>query len=158
MAVLESLTVSPPQWRINAEQLRGEGLGYFDFLAATDAGGSWFDVVVHVMATDASRRVLMRTRLAASESIESLVDVFPAAAWHEREAHELLGIDFSGHPDLRPLMISSLDTTPLRRTKPLSARLANAWPGSVEPGVDPDSTRRRRERLAPGVPPEWTSE
>jgi NADH-quinone oxidoreductase subunit C len=50
--------------------------------------------------------------------IKSLADFLPAANWIEREIHELLGIDFIGHPDLRPLLTAETwphDLHPLRR-------------------------------------------
>ena len=37
--------------------------------------------------------------------IESVCDIFPGLEWHERETHELFGIDFKNHPDLRPLLL-----------------------------------------------------
>ncbi|MEN9979173.1 MAG: NADH-quinone oxidoreductase subunit C [candidate division WOR-3 bacterium] len=47
--------------------------------------------------------------------VESLGSWFPAAQWIEREMHELLGIDFVGHPNLRPLLTSDTDWKPDRR-------------------------------------------
>jgi len=40
-----------------------------------------------------------------SPEIESVADIFPGLEWHERETHEMFGVDFKGHPDLRPLLL-----------------------------------------------------
>ena len=60
-------------------------------------------------------------------SVESITPGVPAAAWIEREMHELLGIEIKNHPDLRPLLLAEdwpQDVYPLRRGKP--------WEGKVE--------------------------
>jgi NADH:ubiquinone oxidoreductase subunit C len=40
-----------------------------------------------------------------SPEIESVADIFPGLEWHERETHEMFGVGFKGHPDLRPLLL-----------------------------------------------------
>ena len=94
----------------------------------------------------------------------SLTGIFRGAAWHERETHEMFGIDFDGFDDgtglgLRPLLLpDGFEGTPLRKSFVLAARASKAWPGAKEPGEGHDSARApgRRRVQAPGVPgPEW---
>jgi NADH-quinone oxidoreductase subunit C len=64
---------------------------------------------------------------------ESWVPVYPGAAWHEREAWEMFGIVFDGHPTLRHLYLpSEFEGHPLRKDFPLLAREVKPWPGLVD--------------------------
>lgn len=66
-------------------------------------------------------------------SIESLTGVFAGANWHEREAAEMFGIDFAGHPDLIKLYLpDSFQGYPLRKSFPLLSREVKPWPGKVD--------------------------
>jgi NADH-quinone oxidoreductase subunit C len=63
----------------------------------------------------------------------SLIEVFPGADWHEREAWEMYGIDFSGHPNLIHLYLpGAFEGHPLRKDFPLLAREVKPWPGLVD--------------------------
>ncbi len=75
-------------------------------------------------------------------TIDSLVDVFQGAAWHERESHEMFGIDFSGNPDLSPLYLPDAFTGhPLRKSYPLLSREVKPWPGKVDVEDMPPSSQ-----------------
>ena len=66
-------------------------------------------------------------------SIDSLVGVFGGANWHEREAHEMFGIDFRGHPRLIKLYLpDAFEGHPLRKSFPLLSREVKPWPGLVD--------------------------
>ena len=66
-------------------------------------------------------------------AVESLVDVFSGADWHEREAHEMFGIDFPGHPNLIKLYLpDAFEGFPLRKSYPLLSREVKPWPGKVD--------------------------
>jgi len=73
--------------------------------------------------------------------IDSWVPVYAGANWHERETHEMFGIGFAGHPDLRNLYLpTDFEGHPLRKDFPLLARIVKPWPGIVDveplPGGD----------------------
>lgn len=66
--------------------------------------------------------------------------IYPGADWHEREAYEMFGITFVGHPGLRKLYLpGDFEGHPMRKDFPLLARLIKPWPGIVDvepmPGV-----------------------
>ena len=67
------------------------------------------------------------------------VPVFRGANWHERETHEMFGIGFAGHPDLRNMYLpGDFEGYPLRKDFPLLARMVKPWPGIVD--VEPMPT------------------
>jgi NADH-quinone oxidoreductase subunit C len=160
------------EWSSTVLALREEGYAYFDWLTAVDetdreGDDAGFDVVCHLLDTRtprALRSVLLRTRAPEGVPVPSLTGVFRGAAWHERETHEMFGIEFDGFDDgsglgLRPLLLpEGFEGTPLRKSFVLAARASKAWPGAKEPGEGHDSARApgRRRVQAPGVPgPEW---
>ncbi|MFM8956019.1 MAG: NADH-quinone oxidoreductase subunit C [Actinomycetota bacterium] len=68
-----------------------------------------------------------------SPRIESIHDVYAGANWHERETHEMFGIAFDGHPDLRNMYLPvDFEGHPLRKDFPLLARMIKPWPGIVD--------------------------
>ena len=74
-------------------------------------------------------------------SVATLIPVFAGANWHEREAWEMFGITFVGHPDQRHLYLpGDFEGNPLRKDFPLLARMVKPWPGIVDvepmPGDD----------------------
>ena len=81
----------------------------------------------------------------SSPSVESLITIFAGANWHEREAHEMFGIDFIGHNDLRNMYLPvDFEGYPLRKDFPLLARMVKPWPGIVDveplPGGDDEDS------------------
>ena len=96
------------------------------------------------------RRVTLSTTLSKdSPSIASLVDVFAGANWHEREAYEMFGIDFEGHPNLIHLYLpDAFQGNPLRKSFPLLSREVKPWPGTVD--VEAHARQWRREEPADG--------
>ena len=167
------------EWTAALTAARDQGFDFFDWLTAvdeTDAEDSpGFDLVCHLMNSATGNgslaRVLVRTRVPTGESAASATSVWAGAAWHERETHEMFGIDFEGFDDgtglgLRPLLLpNGFDGTPLRKSFVLAARASKAWPGAKEPGEGAESAgepspsaeakpgkARRKTVQAPGVP------
>lgn len=98
--------------------------------------GRRFAVVVHLLSVAQNWRVRLRT-FAADDGfpvVDSLVSVWPAANWFEREAFDLYGIMFAGHPDLRRILTDyGFTGHPFRKDFPLS--------GQVEMRYDPEQKR-----------------
>lgn len=78
-----------------------------------------FDVVYHLLSPRRNQRVRVRVETDEMDSVPSATSVFPAANWFEREAYDLYGILFSGHPDLRRILTDyGFDGHPLRKDFP----------------------------------------
>lgn len=83
---------------------------------------------------------------AATLTIESIHEVFPGADWHEREAHEMFGINFAGHPNLAPIYLpTEFEGHPLRKDFPLLARQVKPWPGVVDIEEIPEHLQEQLE-------------
>jgi NADH-quinone oxidoreductase subunit C len=135
---------------------------FFDFLTAVDELDDGFSVVAHL----ARRRpgqvesVLIRTRLDRdAPSVDCLCEVFAGAGWHERETHEMFGVEFAGHGELATLLLpDEFEGHPLRKDFVLASRVAKPWPGAKEPGEsEVGASPSRRRTRPPGVPDpdEW---
>ena len=80
-----------------------------------------FAIVYHLLrVSDSPARLRLRAWLDDGEEIDSVLPVWPAADWYEREAYDLYGIVFRGHPNLvRILMPEDWEGFPLRKDYPL---------------------------------------
>jgi len=80
-----------------------------------------FDVVYHLLSPYRNLRVRVKVTTDEATPVPSLTPIFPGADWYEREAYDLYGILFSGHPDLRRLLTDyGFDGHPLRKDFPLT--------------------------------------
>lgn len=78
-------------------------------------------MVYHLLSPWHNRRIRVRVTTDEETPVPSVVGVFPAANWFEREAYDLYGILFSGHPDLRRLLTDyGFEGHPLRKDFPLT--------------------------------------
>jgi NADH:ubiquinone oxidoreductase subunit C len=86
------------------------------------------------------RRVTFSTDLPTEKpSVASIVEVYVGANWHEREAAEMFGITFEGHPDPGPLYLpEAFLGNPLKKSYPLLSREVKPWPGTVEVEAMPE--------------------
>jgi NADH-quinone oxidoreductase subunit C len=171
--VKEVVDVPLAEWVSRVTELAAQGFSYFDWLTAVDQTDApeepGFDVVVHLLDVSVPqglRSILLRTRVPDRAAVPSLTGVFRGAAWHERETHEMFGLDFAAFDDgtglgLRPLLLpDGFEGRPLRKSFMLPARASKPWPGGKEPGEGHGEAVRgapsRRRVQAPGVPPpEW---
>ena len=72
---------------------------------------------------DTPRRLRVKVRVPADAVVPSLAGIWPAASWSEREAYDLYGINFSGHPDLRRiLMPDDWEGYPMRKDYPVQIK------------------------------------
>ncbi|MFG2500053.1 NADH-quinone oxidoreductase subunit C [Streptomyces sp. NPDC048441] len=157
---LLTVDVPPSSWITALETARTTlTCTYFDWLSAVDEPGTGFLVSAHVVALSPVRRLLIRTTVPHDAPVlPTAVDVYAGAAWHERETHEMFGVDFTDHPHLVPLLLpDTFEGHPLRKDFVLAARVAKAWPGAKEPGESEHGGPKRRQMLPPGVPDpnEW---
>jgi NADH-quinone oxidoreductase subunit C len=93
-----------------------------------------FDLVYHLLSMRKNQRVRVKIETDEATPVSSVVGVFPCADWFEREAFDMYGILFSGHPDLRRILTDyGFQGFPLRKEFPLS--------GHVEVRYDPEQKR-----------------
>ncbi len=82
-----------------------------------------FQVVYELYSLKSGIHLRIKTRLEEEEALSSLVGIWPAADWHEREAYDMMGIRFEGHPNLtRILMWEGYPYHPMRKDFPLQGR------------------------------------
>lgn len=80
-----------------------------------------FDVVYNLLSLTQNQRIRVKVGAAEGESVPSLCSLFSSAGWFEREAFDLFGITFAGHPDLRRILTDyGFEGHPLRKDFPLT--------------------------------------
>ena len=80
-----------------------------------------FEVVYHLLSLTRNARVRVKVTTDERQPVPSVVSVFPCADWFEREAFDMYGMLFSGHPDLRRLLTDyGFQGYPLRKDFPMT--------------------------------------
>ena len=140
-----TVEVTAADYRSTCERLKADqgfeqliDLCGVDYAAYADVPreGPRFAVVLHLLSISTNSRLRVRAFCTddAFPVIASLVEVWPAANWFEREAFDLYGIIFEGHPDLRRILTDyGFVGHPFRKDFPLS--------GHVEMRYDPEQKR-----------------
>ena len=142
--------VTRDQWVAAATTARDHAeLDFFSFLSAVDwakevAVGEpaddvdnleeRYEVLCRLSSSRNASALILSTSLDKDDAwLDTLVPVYAGAAWHEREAAEMFGIDFRGHPNLIKLYLpQEFEGHPLRKSFALGAREAKPWPGKVD--------------------------
>ena len=122
-----------------------------------------FAVVYHLLSVSRNTRLRLRCRCEPGEPpvVDSVTDIWAAANWYEREAFDLYGILFRGHPDLRRILTDyGFIGHPFRKDFPLSGRVEVRYdpskgrvvyePVSIEPRVTVPKVIRRGQTTATG--------
>jgi NADH-quinone oxidoreductase subunit C len=80
-----------------------------------------FELNYHLLSLEYRKRIRLKVRIPGDDpQVQSVTPIWPAANWHEREAFDLMGIRFEGHPDLtRILMPDDWEGYPLRKDYPV---------------------------------------
>ena len=152
------VSVDRERWREAITAARDAGLPFFSWLSAIDwsrqvsVGESIekpdemherYQVLARLSSVTSGDGALFVADVPKDDPwIDSLVPVFGGAAWHEREAAEMFGIDFRDHPNLVNLYLpDQFEGYPLRKSFPLLSREVKPWPGTVDvegmPGAVP---------------------
>ena len=109
-AILDEVVVTVPTGRLLAacETLRedpGLSFDYLRCLSVVDYEES-LQVVYHLWSREHRHKLTLKTDVPPDAPVAPTVTgVWPGADWFEREAHDLFGVEFEGHPDLRPLLL-----------------------------------------------------
>lgn len=155
------IKVLPKNWLAAVEALQADGFDYFDWLGCVDEIGRSdhlrIVLVVRNIADGAEPEVASCLLPRDDPKIDSVRGVFSGAAWHEREAAELFGVEFVGGERRRLLLNPEFEGTPLRKDEVLAARTGMNWPGAEEPGETGDPAKigaspSRRRMVPAGVP------
>ncbi len=129
------------------------------------AGVPRFAIVYHLLSVTRNTRLRLRCRCVPGEPpmIDSVVDIWASADWYEREAFDLFGVLFRGHPDLRRILTDyGFIGHPFRKDFPLSGNVEVRYdptlgrviyqPVSIEPRITvPKVIRKERDGIAPPV-------
>lgn len=134
---VDYLTYGEDEWKT----VRSNNTGYSRAVArklavAHEPMPRRFAVVYHLLSVSLNRRLRLRAYCAASEMpmVDSVIGIWPVANWFEREAFDLYGIFFNGHPDLRRILTDyGFVGHPFRKDFPVS--------GHVEVRYDPERGR-----------------
>ncbi len=87
-----------------------------------------FDVVYHLLSLTQNRRVRVKIETDESAPVPTVTGVYPCADWFEREAFDMFGIFFEGHPDLRRLLTDyGFEGYPLRKDFPMTGYVEVRW-------------------------------
>lgn len=122
-----------------------------------------FAVVYHLLSLTHNQRLRLRVNIPddAELIVDSVVDIWPAANWFEREAFDLFGITFKGHPDLRRLLTDyGFVGHPFRKDFPLIGKVEARFdatqnrviyePVSIEPRILEPKVIRHDHRYVVG--------
>jgi NADH:ubiquinone oxidoreductase subunit C len=131
------VSVVPARYRELVGFVRDEpsiACDFLDFVTAVDRKDQGFEVVTQMTSSATGASVRIKTPCTGEEpSCPTISDLFAGASWHEREASELFGIDFEGHPHLVKLLLpEQFEGYPLRKSFELISRVAKPWPGESE--------------------------
>ena len=103
-----------------------QGAGEFKILVDL-CGVDWpqrakrFDVVYHLLSLTKNARIRVKAQVGEGESIASIISVYPAAGWFERETFDMYGVPFADHPDMRRILTDyGFSGYPLRKDFPLT--------------------------------------
>ena len=106
VAGIDYLDYATTEWKTNSATTSGFSRGVNRGGTRAPHDGARFAVAYHLLSVTNNQRVRLRSRCVDAEDpiIDSVVDIWPGANWFEREAFDLFGILFSGHPDLRRIL------------------------------------------------------
>ena len=80
-----------------------------------------FELIYIFLSMNKNKRIILRTSIKENENIDSIINIFKASDWYERECYDLFGINFTNHPDLRRIMTDyNFEGYPLRKDFPLT--------------------------------------
>ena len=100
--------VPPEQWEAAARFAKDTlGCAFFSFLTAVDWKGDGLEIVAWVDNLDANLSVQLRSRLGTGNTTcASIAGLYRGADWMERECFDMFGVQFTGHPGLRRILLS----------------------------------------------------
>ena len=117
-----TVTTSPKHWLELAQWVRSQGFDLLCDLTCVDwyPAADRFEIVCQLYSTGEQGWVRLKTRCSEEAPAPTLISVWPAANWFEREVFDLFGVRFAGHPNLtRMLLPDAWEGHPLRKDYPV---------------------------------------
>jgi NADH:ubiquinone oxidoreductase subunit C len=136
-----TITVTPEAVPIAVQLCRDDprlAFDFFDFMSGVDEREDGFAVITHLYSTTHRHHIQIRAIAAGGREapvLPTISHLFRGANWHEREAYDMFGVTFEGHPGLLPriLTVENFEGFPLRKEFLLMTREVKPWPGLKEP-------------------------
>lgn len=137
-----------------------------DYLTDKEDEESYFELVYHFYKSTGGEALVLKVQMPRDKAeVDSITDIFPGADFQEREAWDLMGIKFNGHPDLRRiLMWEGFAGHPLRKdwkeafyeeeTKPFG----NRWPGGQVYRIEDQNPYGKNNQYPDGFDPQGWNE
>jgi len=105
-----------------------------------------FDVVYHLLSPRMNQRVRVKIMTDETTPVASIVEVYRGADWFEREAYDLYGVLFTGHPDMRRILTDyGFEGHPLRKDFPLTGFVEVRWDDDEQKRVVYEPVRLAQE-------------
>jgi NADH-quinone oxidoreductase subunit C len=116
-----------------------------------ERGATPFEVVYNLFSIDLNQRIRLKVSADDNVGVASVTSVWPTANWLEREVFDLFGVPFSGHPDLRRLLLPlDWEGHPMRKDYPLEF-VENAWTAKHLPEMTDVQMEQLQQRRAYGL-------
>jgi len=157
-----SVTVGLSRLKPTLESFAEQGYELLLDISSVDHMGEHprFEMVYELATLDDSKHIRVKTKVAEDVEVPTAVGIWKTANWHEREVYDMMGIKFSGHPQMeRILMWEGFPYFPLRKDFPLAGKesempdVAFSGVAPLEGGpfvTNPGSTRESGEPRAKG--------
>jgi NADH-quinone oxidoreductase subunit C len=150
----ETVVVEAAAWRAVIQFLKDDPRSAMEMLMDLTAvdypdRDPRFEIVAHFYSLSKGHRLRLKTRVGDPEGeqvrVDSIADLYGSANWAEREAYDMFGVDFVGHPDLRRILLyPEFEGFPLRKDYP-AERIQPLIPYREVPNI---------EKIAPFGPDE----
>ena len=143
-----NIKVDSADWIETHQKLRDEfNLKFFSWLSAIDWDNEVsvgeapretvspsFEIITCLSDLANTNLITISTMITKSDpKINSLVEIYAGANWHEREAYEMFGINFANHPNLEKLYLpDGYEGNPMLKSFELISREVKPWPGDVD--------------------------
>jgi NADH-quinone oxidoreductase subunit C len=159
-------TIAPSDLREIAKLCRDDlSFDYLIDITSIDNAGEdpRFEIVYELYSMTLAVHLRLKLKIGEEEEVDTVSDIWPTANWHEREIYDMMGIKFTGHPDLRRiLMWDGYPFFPLRKEFPLEGlpsempdvAFTKSAPLEGGPFVTRPSTATTKDREPRARPPE----
>jgi len=131
-------TVHPEDYRALCEKLKADGFDFPRAVSGIDTGYG-LRVTLHLTRLHDRAKVTVRTDVRYENPVvASVTDLWPGVEWYEREAYDMLGVRFSGHPDLRRILLEDeWELHPLLKRYDTGGYPIPGWEPKAWPDPDP---------------------